>query len=138
MQRARYWRQELGFDVVQLDNDNWYLLEDPYACRVMGFPWLVGIQIDANDYAGAVGDCLWSLYRIRQAYLHADMDHGDARQSAGVVHVRHAGYLLCQERFREPRIPRAIEQVVLGWYEVERDILNNTYGKLPVNIISGT
>ena len=48
------------------------------------------ILIDGNDYASAVGDCLWSLYRIRQAHLHADMDHRDAGQSAGVVHVRHA------------------------------------------------
>ena len=72
MQRTR----KLGFDIVQFDaHGTWQILEDSHAWDGRRFDGFVKINIDANDYTCAVGDCLWSLHGIRQAHLHANMNN---------------------------------------------------------------
>ena len=95
---AGYWRQKLGFDVVQPHCYSWKFVEDPDAFvrrrLLRSNTRLIWIKIDANYFTCAVGNCFWRLYCIRQAYDHAKMDHGNTGQSARGVHVRDGSQLL--------------------------------------------
>ena len=122
MQGAGDRRQKLGGYIVQFDHHcQWLLAEDSHSLvfadwKVLRHPCILGIDIDTENYASAVGDHFRSFDCIRQAYFHADVDHCNAGKSGGIVHVGRAGYLLSEIFICEPSIARAIQDVIFGRY----------------------